>query len=250
LINKDLKLTLVTVCRNSQYSIAKTMDSIERQIDKNFVHIIIEGKSTDLTLEIINKYSSTNRFIYSDKDSGIYDAMNKGISFCTTEYLTFLNSDDYIDENFVKNINQYIKYGYDYIYSSVYAVRLNEKPKLFIPPEIKSNFNFQYMPFPHPGLVVKKSIFTDIGNFNLNYKYAADLEWILRLVSKKKYSSFRNTTPNIYYTIGGAGNSYKSFSESIKIYKSYNSSYLFLIKKIITGYLRLYVSKFKDEFKK
>ena len=250
MINKDIKLTLITVCRNSQNSISKTMDSIECQIDKNFIHIIIDGKSTDSTLDIINNYTSTNRFIFSEKDTGIYDAMNKGISYSNTEYLTFLNSDDYIDEYFVKNINQYLNYDYDYIYSAVYAVRLKDKPKLYTPPEINSNFNFQYMPFPHPGLVVKKSIFNDIGNFNLNYKYAADLEWILRLVSKKDYSSFRNINPNIYYTIGGAGNSYKSFSESIKIYKTYNSSYLSLIKKIISGYLRLYVSKFKNEFKK
>lgn len=248
--NKDIKLTLVTVCRNSESTISRTIKSIDKQIDKNFIHIIIDGKSKDSTLDIINEFKANNRIVYSERDTGIYDAMNKGIYYCNTDYITFLNSDDYIDEFFVKNINKILDLNYDFIYSAVYAVRSNGNPKLYLPPELKSNFNYQYMPFPHPGLVVKKSLFQEIGNFKLEYKYAADLEWILRLVSQKKYTSFRNITPNIYYTIGGAGNSLKSFSESIKIYKDYNTSYLFLFKKIIIGYLRFRLSKLKSEFKK
>ena len=104
-----MKITVITVCFNSEKTIERTIQSVTSQSWKNKEHIIIDGKSTDNTLMIIQQYRSNIEFLISEKDSGIYEAMNKGLALATGDIICFLNSDDYypskdVISNIVKNI--------------------------------------------------------------------------------------------------------------------------------------------------
>jgi glycosyltransferase involved in cell wall biosynthesis len=102
-----IKISIITVCLNVESTIDKCLESIKAQTYPSIEHIIIDGKSSDGTLKIINKYDHVH-VLKSEPDEGIYDAMNKGIKYATGDYLYFLNADDYLFtsdvlENFVRN---------------------------------------------------------------------------------------------------------------------------------------------------
>ncbi len=230
---------VITVCYNSKDQLLKTIKSLRDQSNQQFEYLIVDGNSNDGTIEVINNNTDIITKYISEKDRGIYDAMNKGLKLTNCDYVTFLNADDTFDKDFISSCYDIIKNSEpDYIYSPVYAINGNGKKK-FIPEIIDENFKFDRMPFPHPGLVVKKKLFNEIGLFDLNYRYAADLDWILKLIYTKKYIGFRNDNSFASYTTGGAGNSLKSLKESINIYRHYNSSIYFRFKAYLIGYLKL-----------
>jgi glycosyltransferase involved in cell wall biosynthesis len=243
--SKKNVFTIITVVFNAEKTITKTINSILHQTESFFDYIVIDGKSTDNTIELINSYKQQfiekkiNFTLISELDKGIYDAMNKGIDLTTTEYITFLNADDTFDNDFIKSCLKIVDESHpDYIYSSVYAC-FGETRKLFIPNFDPNTFLFRSMPFPHPGLIVKRIIYNEIGKFDIKYKFAADLDWILKLISFKKYNGFKNNLSLVNYTVGGAGNSMKSLRESINIYNRYNNSLFLCLKLYTIGYLRL-----------
>jgi len=242
--NKNV-ITIITVVFNAEKTIIKTINSILNQTESFFDYVVIDGKSTDNTLELINSCKqqfiekNINFTLISELDNGIYDAMNKGLDLTTTDYITFLNADDTFDNNFINSCLQIVdESNPDYIYSSVYAC-FGETRKLFIPNFDLKTFSYRSMPFPHPGLLVKRIIYNEIGKFDLKYKFAADLDWILRLISFKKYNGFENNLSYVNYTVGGAGNSMKSLRESVNIYNRYNNSIFLSLKLYTIGYLRL-----------
>ena len=89
------KISCITVCFNSADSIVDCLQSVNKQQYRDFEHIIIDGNSTDSTLKLIEEYSEPNTMVFSSKDKGVYDAMNKGIETSTGDIICFLNSDDY-----------------------------------------------------------------------------------------------------------------------------------------------------------
>jgi glycosyltransferase involved in cell wall biosynthesis len=95
---KNLKITIITVCYNSEKTIKTTLDSVANQTFKKIEHIIIDGKSSDKTISIVKKYPHIKKII-SEPDKGIYDAMNKGIKIATGDIIGFLNSDDFYSSN-------------------------------------------------------------------------------------------------------------------------------------------------------
>ena len=235
-------ISVITVCYNSSFEIVKTIESLKSQTCKDFEYIVIDGNSSDGTLlkainsGIVDKYLSEN-------DLGIYDAMNKGVKLSSGDYIVFLNADDVFEANFIEVIYLLIQNCPDFIYSSVFVQSLKTK-KLYIPDIITKDFDFKSMPFPHPGLVVKKSVFDVVGNFNLKYKYAADLDWIFRLLQIEGLKSLRNIQASVIYTSGGGGNSFRSLRETIDIVSIYNSSVILKLKLYIIGYLKLIYVKY------
>lgn len=187
------KVSVVTVCYNSERTIEQAILSVLNQSYHNIEYIIIDGGSTDATVDIIKKYEHRLAYWHSEPDDGIYDAMNKGIRKADGELLAFLNSDDYYFSNdslqimvghFNKNrsadiiagrialINSYgIRYGY-----SNSADNLEEIAYRMI--------------FDHPAMLVKRELFILDGLFDISYKIAADYEWSLR-----EYGKGRNILP-------------------------------------------------------
>ena len=184
------KVSVITVCYNSALSIERAIRSVESQSYRNIEHIIIDGLSTDHTFEIIKKLDCVDKVI-SEKDMGIYDAMNKGLSLATGEIIAFLNADDFYKNAFVieKVINKFKKYSLDAVYGDVdffSSKDLNRSVRRYS----SKNFSpkklaYGLMP-AHPSLFMRKKIYNEVGEFDVNYRIAGDFDFIARAFKKNK----------------------------------------------------------------
>ena len=121
------KITIITICFNSAESIERTIKSVCNQKNDQVEYIIIDGKSTDNTLEIIENYKNNIDKIISEKDEGIYDAYNKGINNASGDYIMFLNSDDWLDSSALEKIQYAIHTKKDVYYSTENIFDENQK---------------------------------------------------------------------------------------------------------------------------
>lgn len=189
-----IKISIITVVFNNETYIQDCIDSIKSQVFNNIEYIIIDGGSTDRTIEIIkNNLDSINLFI-SEPDNGLYDAMNKGIKFATGDVIGILNSDDlYFDESILSNIADcFIKNpNLDLIYGDLVYVKQNDVSKIvryWKSGKYHRNY-FEYGSVPaHPTLFIAKRIYDEIDLFNLDYKLASDYEFMLKLFKKRSYN--------------------------------------------------------------
>ena len=192
-------ITFNLIKNNRDKTIIECLDSVKNQTYKNIEHIIIDGNSTDGTLELIKKYDKENKLkIFSEKDSGIYDAMNKGLKRSKGKYIVYLNSDDfYCRTNAVEEAVMLMeKNKLDYLFGDAKALTEEKKETTWIA-DIN---NLPYaMNYCHQTLFVKSKI---MENFDLKYKVSADSDIMIKLyVQKYKYSVLRN--PYITYRLGG-----------------------------------------------
>ena len=183
-----MKISIITVCYNAQMYIEKTIQSVLDQTYPEIEYIIVDGASTDNTLAIVNKYKEKISKIISEKDDGMYYAMNKGIAESSGDILYFLNSDDQLyDHDVIQNV--VTLFGEN---SNVEMVRGNIK-FINIPDgehvivndhrfaQLKTRRDlFTKLNFSHQGIFAKRSVFNKVGGFNLAYKLGADFDWFLR----------------------------------------------------------------------
>jgi glycosyltransferase involved in cell wall biosynthesis len=185
-----MKITIITVCLNSGSTILHTLNSVLTQTYKNIEHIIVDGGSTDKTIEIAKKYNLKNKIIVHQTKGGIYNAMNLGIKKSTGDYICTLNADDIFNSNnTIKNVVKKINKNKDYkiFFGDVVFFDADK----FI--EINRNYNvknfnknllkFGVMP-PHPGSFIKKEIYLKYGLYEEDYKIASDFEFFLRILYK------------------------------------------------------------------
>ena len=156
------KVSIITVCFNSAKTIRDTIESVLSQDYPNIEYIVIDGGSSDQTLEIVKEYSDRIAIIVSEKDRGIYDAMNKGIALASGEIVGMLNSDDvYINENAVSELMRKMKdANSDSVFADLVIVdpeNLNKVVRYYDSSYFNPNkFRFGWMP-AHPTFFVKKS---------------------------------------------------------------------------------------------
>jgi len=156
---KNLKISVITVCFNSAKTIAKTIESVKAQKYKYIEHIFIDGKSTDGTLDIIRRLSPES-VIVSEKDKGIYDAMNKGYKLATGDIVGTLNSDDYYaDENVAEKINScFQEEAVKYICGRIKFIDpATGKLSHYFGAEPSLESNLRYMTIAHPTIYVRKA---------------------------------------------------------------------------------------------
>jgi glycosyltransferase len=187
------KISIITVSFNSAKTIEQTIQSVLSQRYSNVQYIIIDGASQDETLNIIERYSDKIAVFVSEKDSGIYNAMNKGLKLATGEIIGILNSDDfYADENVLNDVAKLFEQGKaDAVYADLQyvdaidtrKVKRNWKSGKYKP----GDFLFGWMP-PHPTFFVKKEVYEKYGVFNESLKSAADYELMLRFIHKYQIS--------------------------------------------------------------
>ena len=181
-MNKNFKISVITVTKNSEKFLEENLQSLKNQTYKNFEHIIIDGKSTDKTVEIIKKYSNQVYFWKSEIDSGLYEAMNKGIDKSTGDIIGILNSDDVYYPQALSIVNDYFSNypNIDFLFGTV------EKHKLmhvFYPKKIKWTFGFYTT---HSiGFFIRKSSQLKLGLYDTQYKYSADYDLFYRMIVKK-----------------------------------------------------------------
>ena len=189
-----MKISIITVCYNSATTITDTLCSVGDQSYDDIEHIIIDGGSSDNTLEVVAAEGTHVAQVVSEKDNGIYDAMNKGLALATGDYVAYLNSDDFYTNNKViqqvaKTIN---KTNADAIYGDLSYVKRNNpetrvrywKSQMFQP----GSFVRGFAP-PHPTFFMKRNLLIELGGFNLSYSLAADFDLMFRALEIKKYTS-------------------------------------------------------------
>lgn len=171
-------ISIITVVYNGEKYIEQTILSVLEQSYKNIEYIIIDGQSTDNTLEIIKKYKQKIDLILSEPDTGISDAMNKGVINSHGKYVLFIHSDDYLNSSSsLESISDYVSSNYDVITCGILFGKNREKitPKGFTP---WINLKFGN---PHQGILCKKELFNCYGMFDCNFKIDMDYDFFLRI---------------------------------------------------------------------
>lgn len=207
-----MKVSIITATYNSSNSIKRTLDSIASQDYKNIEHIIIDGGSTDATLDIVKNHRIQDAKIISEKDNGIYDALNKGLKIATGDIIGFLNSDDYFSTNCSVStiVNVFTNNNSDIVYGDLlYVTNTNLKEKIirywksnqFKPQSLR----FGWMP-PHPTVYCTKEIYDNYGHFNTNMNIAADYDFILRVFKQQNLKKTYIPKVIVNMQIGGASN--------------------------------------------
>jgi len=218
------------------------MDSVLKQTYPNIEYIIIDGNSKDGTLQIVESKAKAdvNLKWISEPDSGIYDALNKGIVRATGDIIGFVHSDDYLAEptTIEKIVTVFESEAVDGVYGNLHYVAF-DNPETVIRNWTSQTFqprllNRGWMP-AHPTLFLKRQVYLDKGHFNLKYKIAADYDFILRVFKDSKYRFYFLPNTITKMRIGGASNkSLKNLIQKTKEdYWASKSNGLFLPLKVI-----------------
>jgi glycosyltransferase len=205
-----MKFSLITASFNNQSTIKQTIESILSQSYKQIEYIIIDGNSTDGTKEIIASFSSRISKFVSEKDSGIYDALNKGIAMATGDIIGFLHADDtYASPEILENVAAAFAQSPDIwaVYGDLQIVSQNDTSKVIrkwkSQPFQKSLLAKGWMP-AHPTLFFRRAVYEKYGPFNTSYRIAADYDFILRVFSQHLFSAVYIPQVFINMRLGGA----------------------------------------------
>ena len=193
-----MKVSVITTSYNSSKTIEETITSVQSQTYENVEHIIVDGKSTDDTLKIIQKYP--HLISISEEDQGLYDAMNKGISMASGDIIAILNSDDlYASTEVIERIvNSFEEHESDCILTDIEI--FNDQSKKVIRTYSAKKwrmwmFRIGWQP-PHPGFFAKSSVYKTHGNFDIQFKISADFDFMFRVLYHKEtpYTKIQKTT--------------------------------------------------------
>ncbi len=206
-----LKVSIITVCYNSAETIEDTILSVVSQDYASIEYIIIDGKSSDTTLSIIEKYNSKITKVLSEKDDGIYFAINKGISLASGDIIAVLHADDVYYSNHVISdvVNTFTEKNTDTVYGNLYYVDRIDTSKIkrqwISGGYTKKSFLKGWMP-PHPSFFVRKKCYDKFGVFNTSLHSAADYELMLRFLFKHNCSASYLPQVLVKMRVGGKSN--------------------------------------------
>lgn len=211
-----MRVSIITVCYNNATTIKDTIESVLRQSYEDIEHIIVDGASTDGTIEIINSYKRHVSQFISEEDNGMYEAMNKGIRMATGDVIGILNADDFFSADDVIEImvGELNKSNTDAILGDVQFVKPDDINKVvryysserFHP----GSFKYGFMP-AHPGFYVKRKYFEQFGYYKEDYQIASDYELLIRFLYRFKLSYRYIKKPIVTMRTGGVSNrSFKS----------------------------------------
>lgn len=214
-------ISIITATYNSAATVADSLASVAAQKYSAVEHIIIDGNSSDDTLAVVGRYKHVSKIV-SEKDDGIYDAMNKGIRVASGEIIGILNSDDFYEHSFVldKIAAAFSDPGIDVVYGDLQYVNASDVRKIVRTWRAGSfqpdSFLFGWMP-PHPSFFVRKRVYDRVGLFNTSLKSSADYELILRILLKNKLKAAYLPEVLVKMRTGGVSNA--SFSNRIRANK-------------------------------
>jgi glycosyltransferase len=206
-----MKVSIITSVWNNKNTIEDAIKSVLSQNYSDIEYIVVDGASSDGTIEVIKKYEYKISTFVSEKDKGIYDGLNKGVELATGDIIGFLHSDDiYADKNIISEVVEaFEKNNTDSIYGDLVYVDKEDTNKVFRYWK-SGDYSFKkltngWMP-PHPTFFVKKEFYDRYGKFDLSFGIAADYDFMLRMLGKYKITT--SYLPKVLYKmrVGGASN--------------------------------------------
>lgn len=210
-------VTIVTVCYNSQETIEDTIRSVLNQTYPNIEYIIVDGASRDNTIDIVKKYETAfgRRMKFSSEaDHGIYDAMNKGISYAQGELIGILNSDDYYERDAVEKMVSHMTRGKAQIlYGATRALREGVEDSI----SIYSHHFLRQRTISHPSCFVTKKVYDIYGVYDTKYSYVADYDFMLRMQREKAVEFLPVYELIANYRVGGASASDAAYMELVRL---------------------------------
>ncbi len=207
-----MKISIITVVWDNKNTIRDAIDSVLGQTYKNIEYIVVDGASTDGTVEVVQSYGDQISKFVSEPDKGLYDAMNKGIALATGDIIGILNSDDFYIDKFVieRVVGEFKSRHVESVFADLVFVKPENLEKVvryydsskFLPSK------FMYALYPaHPTFFVKKIIYDKYGLFKTNYKIAADFDIMARFLYTNKISYSYIKKPLIKMRVGGVSTS-------------------------------------------
>lgn len=242
-----MKISIITVCFNSAKTIGDTLRSVREQTYKNIEHIIVDGGSTDSTLAVVVTEGAHVAKIVSEKDKGIYDAMNKGIALATGDVIGFINADDfYASSSVLATVAAaFEKSKASSCYGDLCYVSQSDPSRVvrywrsnsFVPMSFESG----WCP-PHPTFFVHRSVYEKLGGFDLDFKIAADFELMARYLESARISSFYMPDVLVKMRLGGTTNKSLGniWKQNVEIRKALNklglrfSVFKFVLPKLVS----------------
>lgn len=213
-----MKVSVVTVCYNSQQSILDTLQSVHLQDYPNIEHVVKDGGSKDDTLRIIQGHPSSNVKLVSGADSGIYDAINIGLENTTGDIVGLLHSDDvFTDNHVISDIVRLFEGGADLVYGDLRYVSTDDPLKAvrrWVSGTYRQgSIRRGWMP-PHPTVYMKRSLYESVGKYKTDYRIAADYDYMVRLFSRGNLNIGYLNRIIVDMKDGGVSN--RSFSNIVK----------------------------------
>lgn len=240
-----MKISIITVCKNTAETIEETLQSVINQTYKNFEIIVIDGKSTDKTPEIIDKYREHITYFVSEPDGGIYHAMNKGIRAATGNIFFFLNANDYLYDKYIfEEVIPYFKKNkhLDFLFGNVQFINDRRKDiHTLIYNNFKRAHEFTHANMCHQVIFYRGRVFTKYGLYDENYSVFGDYEMNVRLLVKHKLKAKYINRFISRYQVGGISdtmidigtsekelicNTYFKCESALKFYKVVNMFFM------------------------
>ena len=238
--NKPL-ITIITAVLNNEKYLEESILSLHNQKYENYEHIILDGGSSDKTIDIIKKYEDKIDYWCSGKDRGIYDAFNNGMKLARGEYIGFLNSDDYYSNNTLEILTKYIRNNpnKDFIFGAVkkhWGVLHGYKP-------YKIYWSWGFYSSHSTGFFIKTESAKKVGFYNLKYKYSSDYDYFFRMIVKKKLQGVGTKKDEIFGTFRRGGYSstikfFDHFKEEIQIRLDNGQNKILVLIIFVYKYLR------------
>lgn len=212
-MNAPPTISIITVCYNSAATLPDTLQSVAAQTGVRLQHVLVDGGSTDGTVALIETYAKDHEHVLwiSEKDKGLYDAMNKGLAMCTGDVIGLLNADDFYCRPDVLQwvATAFAKENPEGLYADLNYVDAQQTQKIvrrwksgnYRP----NSFLWGWMP-PHPTFFVRKSIYERLGGFRLDMGSAADYELMLRFIHKNQIRLSYLPQTIIHMRAGGVSN--------------------------------------------
>ena len=187
-MSKELLISIITVNYNDAEGLEKTIKNVQSQTYRDFEHIIIDGDSTDGSKAIIEKYKSSFSYWVSEPDTGIYNAMNKGIRAAKGRFLYFLNTkDEFYNVEVLKEISNKLSINNDIYYGNLILKKSNNHKErvIYTPKELTFSF-FLKRTIPHQAAFIKKSLFDSVFYYNEDFKIVSDWEFFMCAIIKQQ----------------------------------------------------------------
>ena len=216
-------ISIITPCFNSEKTIARTLESVLSQTYTNYEYIIIDGGSSDSTVRIIRDYEERFdgklRYI-SEKDNGIYDAMNKGIKMSTGEIVGIVNSDDFYEPDCLENVMAayHPETKYQIIYGALRIINEHGEELQII---LNSHHALPEIVLMHPSSFVSRTIYQDMSMYDTKYRYSSDYDFMIKVKQSERVSFYPVYKILSNFQVGGASYTKEAALETNEIRYKY-----------------------------